>query len=204
MLCTRQWVRERVQYWWTKLQEQYLYDDSIPSKMWMGIVPRVQFSNRMTSTAGLAYTSYTKECRVKFSLFFMETVPQHEYDPTIAHEVAHIWADKMLGSDAKHGWSWKQVMRAIGQKPDVCHTYDSKPRKKRAKVRIYCGCEGGTLMGRTQYNRLLRGKNYTCRKCNCRCSSDILTKALVPFNKAVLDYQKKTLAELDLTSAQKN
>lgn len=158
MKCTREWVNERVRYWWNKLQEAFNYDGQMYNETWIAYVPKVEFSNRMTSTAGLAYSSSNK---VKFSLYFMNQVSREDYDSTIGHELAHIWADKMHGTRCKHDWRWKRVMCKIGLPPKRCHSYKTNSNR----IRAACNCPNGTSLGPVQYKRYLKGVPYTCGRC---------------------------------------
>lgn len=177
MLCSREWVRERVAYWWRSLKAAYTINDKPYGSLeyqpdWWARFPRVAFSNRLTSTAGQARW---RKCEVKFSLHFMNTIEQERYDQTIGHEVAHIWANTMHDCCVGHGSQWKSVMRRIGLEPSRCHQYESAVTKRRQnRVHMTCGCPEGCMLGPQQYKKVQRGTaRYRCLKCNKRIEDKV-------------------------------
>jgi len=85
--------------------------------------PTVTFSNRLTVTAGMAYTG-KNEIRLSTKLLlFNENV---FISDTPGHEAAHLIAYAVYGPDiASHGKEWKQVMTIIGQNPNRLHSMKS-------------------------------------------------------------------------------
>ena len=118
MLCTEQWVKERVDYWWQLLAFGYCTTEEDYGRM--GNPPSVAFDKRMTSCAGRAY-SFLK-C-IKFSAYYMAHIDPHLFDRTVAHEVAHVWVDNWYHRKCNHGPRWKHAMYCLGLPPARCHNY---------------------------------------------------------------------------------
>lgn len=91
---------------------------------------------------------------------------------TVPHEVAHIVAEFLFGSNVKkvnHGKAWKHVMRVFGLEPNRCHQYDVSGVVKEGRYhKAKCNCR--TLMlSTTRKNRILQGKaSYTCDYCKSK------------------------------------
>jgi len=137
--------------------------------------------------AGSAQVHPERLIRINPRLFRQN--PSHILDITCPHEVAHIVAFDLYGSEGwGHGPKWKSVMRSIGLAPDRCHSlvtpsslskpvYECQKCKKQAIVppkthfRIKnklatlrnCRCGGNyTHLGRV--SELVKNKSLTCRE----------------------------------------
>ena len=74
-----------------------------------------------------------------------------------------------------HGPAWKKVMRAIGQAPERCHSYDvSGVVKGHAYKCSSCGKDFHLTTHR--HNKILRGSTYHCTATSA-CRSSRLVKA---------------------------
>jgi len=104
----REWVRERVVHWWVVANRAH--GTSLDE------VPTVTFSPRLKHALGWANSSRNL---LKFSDHHLMDKSQKVADETVAHEVAHIFADKHYRQPCRHGKLWKKTMVAMGQKPDV-------------------------------------------------------------------------------------
>lgn len=104
----RAWVRERVVHWWVVANRVHgaNLDD----------VPTVTFSPRLKHALGWAASQRNL---LKFSDHHLMDKSRQVADETVAHEVAHIFADRHYGQQCRHGKLWKRTMVAMGQKPDV-------------------------------------------------------------------------------------
>ncbi len=108
LLQRRAWASERVVHWWVVANRAHnaTLDD----------VPTVQFSPRLRHALGWADS---RRNLIKISDWHLMDKPQRVADETVAHEVAHIFADRHYGKPCRHGKLWKKTMLAMGQKPDV-------------------------------------------------------------------------------------
>ncbi|MDP1661398.1 MAG: SprT-like domain-containing protein, partial [Phycisphaerales bacterium] len=108
LLERRAWASERVLHWWVVANRAHnaTLDD----------VPTVQFSPRLRHALGWADS---RRNLIKISDWHLMDKSQRIADETVAHEVAHIFADRHYGKPCRHGKLWKKTMIAMGQKPDV-------------------------------------------------------------------------------------
>jgi len=106
-----------------------------PEKLRLITMPKVEFSNKMQTCAGRAWT---RRNLIKLSskilrlngLTFIEDVP--------VHELAHIIADKVHKANCHHDYRWKNVMKKLGHK-DVTRCHKLKTGKY-VSFRYTCGC----------------------------------------------------------------
>ncbi|MFT3684475.1 MAG: SprT-like domain-containing protein [Phycisphaerales bacterium] len=111
----RAWVRERVIHWWVVANRAH--DASIDD------APTVTFSPRLKHALGWADS---RRNLIKISDHHLMDKSRRVADETVAHEVAHIFADRHYGKPCRHNKLWKQTMVAMGQKPDV--TFKDTPQ----------------------------------------------------------------------------
>lgn len=111
----RAWACERVVHWWVVANRAHnaAIDDA----------PTVQFSPRLKHALGWADS---RRNLIKISDWHLMDKPMSVADETVAHEVAHIFADRHYGKPCRHGKLWKKTMLAMGQKPDV--TFKDTPQ----------------------------------------------------------------------------
>lgn len=108
LAARREWVRERVVHWWVVANRAH--DAKIDD------VPTVQFSPRLRHALGWADSSRNL---IKISDHHLMEKPRAVADETVAHEVAHIFADRHYGKPCRHNKLWKKTMVAMGQRPEV-------------------------------------------------------------------------------------
>ncbi len=108
LAARREWVRKRVEVWWAAANR--VHGARVEE------CPRVEFSARLKSALGWADG---RRNLIKISDHHLMEKPKRVADETVAHEVAHIFADRHYGKLCRHGKLWKQTMVAMGQKPDV-------------------------------------------------------------------------------------
>lgn len=92
-----------------------------------------------------------------------------DFEEVIAHEVAHMFVNKMYNRDAvvrQHGRQFKRIMNVFGFSGDATHKLDTTQitQKKGAK-RIYivkCGCNTETLVTKVVANNT---HLYKCKWC---------------------------------------
>lgn len=93
-----------------------------------------------------------------------------ELKKTYLHELAHILQRYRHGygkSVKSHGKEWQQIMRELGQEPEVYHKMDvSAYRNKHKRYKYSCGCRDWNLTAR-KHNKNVRhgGEIYSCRSC---------------------------------------
>jgi hypothetical protein len=112
----RAWASERVVHWWVVANRAH--NASIAD------APTVQFSPRLKHALGWADS---RRNLIKISDWHLMDKPIEVADDTVAHEVAHIFADRHYGKPCRHGKLWKKTMVAMGRKPDV--TYRDTPEE---------------------------------------------------------------------------
>ncbi len=87
---------------------------------------------------------------------------------TVAHEVAHVVAFTVYGSDIRpHGREWQSIMYRFGVEPSRCHHYDVSRLRTRSVHRFTYRCACGTHeISSIRHNRVRsRGTIYLCRRC---------------------------------------
>jgi SprT protein len=104
--------------------------------------------------------------------------PQHVVNETCPHEVAHLVAFDLYGrSGWGHGRGWKNVMRAIGQKPERCHNL--LVQKDLNKPIYECSrCKKQAIVGPTAHRRV-QGGLARLRACSCGGNYSFLDRAHV-------------------------
>lgn len=90
---------------WDKLRRAF--GDSV------GDIPSVQWSSRMTKTAGLAYI---EEGFIRLSSPVFWKYPEGFILEIVPHELAHIAAWRRF-KEGGHGKAWKDCMLALGLEP---------------------------------------------------------------------------------------
>tara|TARA_B110000977_G_C11013789_1_gene468694 strand:+ start:889 stop:1377 length:489 start_codon:yes stop_codon:yes gene_type:complete len=90
----------------------------------------VTFSNRMTHTAGKAFTRNGKGKEIRLSAQLLASEGTNFVERTPGHEAAHIISIELFGMEGRgHGDRWKEVMQVIGITAKRCHSY-AIPKKK--------------------------------------------------------------------------
>lgn len=119
-------------------------------------------NGRLTSTAGRAFLS---EGRMDFSKSLYEQNVEAFLNDTVPHELAHLIAYRVYGSNG-HDTSWKKVMMALGYEPTRCHSYEVQKRSSAKKYNYVCGCSGKVHEVSAQRQAWInKGKNYKCIAC---------------------------------------
>mgnify|MGYP002781116176 CR=1 FL=1 len=120
--------------------------------------PGLEWSGRMTTTAGLAlYRPWT----IRLSSRVLDDAAKVR--STLLHEYAHLLAVDRDGlGAANHGPSWRRAMRDLGQEPSVRHDYAVERRIARRRVVYRCaGCGAEIVRAR----RLARGRRWVHTPC---------------------------------------
>jgi SprT protein len=143
--------------------------------------PVVEFSSKMTRTAGTAKWSWGRHYCVEkpvitLSQTLLDLNGQTFIDDTPGHEAAHIIAVQHYKLHGKgHGRYWKGIMMLIGQQASRCHQMQTAPRKpsKPSKVFTYratCGTTVDLKSGR--HSKIMRGMTYTLRSTGGQINRD--------------------------------
>ena len=83
---------------------------------------RLDVSNKMTRCAGIAYT---RSGIVRISLpIFRRRCNQSEIPEILAHELAHVIADKFVGTPQNHSPEWYFWARTLGSTGAIYHNLD--------------------------------------------------------------------------------
>jgi len=130
----------------------------------------VLWSNRLTSTAGLANYNYElKHGIITLSIPLWERATQEQRRETTFHEVAHIVTDETTRSYRHHGDLWRYNMLMMGY-PNAkrCHSIpvERKRREKLPKYIYYCDCGKYIKLTHIKIRRMINyDRNYHCRSC---------------------------------------
>ena len=133
---------------------------------------RFELSNRMTTTAGLAYTAGPRRGLIKLStsIFTDPRNAQHVEEHlrnTIRHEIAHIACPNQEG----HGAEWKRVAKLMGCTAERCHNMAVKFRKEYTWSIDCpdCGKHVGKIYNRVTVTRWVNSRTTRC--CRVRPTS---------------------------------
>jgi len=109
LAARRGYADQRVNFWWSRACAVH--------KAELGEPPRVEFSPKLRHALGWADSSRRL---IKISDWHLMDKPRLVADETVAHEVAHIFADLYHRRPCRHDRRWKDVMVKLGQRPEVC------------------------------------------------------------------------------------
>ena len=162
MLTIPEFVCERVEYWWKRLYFEYIAGEGYSKIREQGMIipPKVEFSNRMTSSLGHAYSFDGR--LVRFNLKLMAVTPPERFDRGIAHEVAHVFVDIFHMKYCRHGKQWREAMESLG-----FEALRLEPNMNLGdKYKVTCGCESGCYIGPIRMKKLInRVSEYHCLRC---------------------------------------
>lgn len=89
----------------------------------------------------LAGSAYTKERRIVLNARLLERGRERDRDATFLHECAHVLADIFHDRPCRHGDRWREMMRLLGEVPNVRHRIPYLSREANAKIIWRCtGC----------------------------------------------------------------
>lgn len=116
---------------------------------------KLEWSNRLTSTAGRAY--YYQN-RIVLSSKVLGAANESERDGVVAHEAAHLVAFNKF-ADAGHGQHFQNAMLRAGYEPFIRH-------KIKFGVQAFCCCEDGIYISHIIASKIRQGARYQCNTCN--------------------------------------
>lgn len=132
--------------------------------------PPIRFKKRGT-TAGTAHPRNG----LNFNPILLQENGQDFVDDTPGHELAHwICYHRYPIRVQPHGREWKSVMRALGQNPTRCHTFNVDNARVRRVARPYayeCDCYGSKGIHHLTaniHNKIQRGQVRICKRCKAR------------------------------------
>ena len=136
----------------------------------MGILVRpipIQYSNRMTKTAGKFTFRGEESLYIRLSNTILEDNVELFIERTVGHEVAHHIVHEKYGRNVQpHGKEWKEVMAVLGQEASRCHNYKTVQNKVKYIV------EGKEyFLGKIQHGRCQRGQVYINGKTKARITA---------------------------------
>ncbi|MBO6783677.1 MAG: SprT-like domain-containing protein [Alphaproteobacteria bacterium] len=98
----------------------------------------VVISRRARTLAGAAYAA---ERRIVLNARLLEQGREKDRDATFIHECAHVLADLAHNRSCRHGARWREMMRLLGEVPNVRHRIPYLSREANAKFIWRClGC----------------------------------------------------------------
>ena len=119
----------------------------------------IEYSTRMTKTAGKFTYRGDEAVRIRFSDVLLDLNPEAFIERTVGHEVAHHIVFEVYGRGQPHGKCWQEVMKLFGQEPSRCHSYET-PKTNKVKYVI----EGKEyFLGKIQHGRCQRGQTYVAK-----------------------------------------
>jgi predicted SprT family Zn-dependent metalloprotease len=95
----------------------------------------VVISRRARTLAGAAYAA---ERRIVLNARLLERGRERDRDATFLHECAHVLADRFHGRPCRHGDRWREIMRLLGEVPNVRHRIPYLSREANAKFVWRC------------------------------------------------------------------
>lgn len=121
---------------------------------------KVEWSNKMTSAAGKAYTSSN---RIVLSRKIYSTISLDEKIQTFKHEFIHLAVERYYNRRIAHGNEWKRFMVYAGLKPEIYHEYKVEHRSITKRYGLECVVHGIVhKMTKRMYDN---NKVYTHKNC---------------------------------------
>ena len=130
----------------------------------------IYLSDKMTSTAGIAYISDAEKKIIKLSKPILSKSTEVQARNIIIHETCHIIVYDKFGEKAKaHGIEWKETMLLSEEEPNIYHSVQPETKIYR-DIKAQCLCKEFKI-SKSGMNLLL---NKTARCIFCRGKIKIL------------------------------
>lgn len=124
-------------------------------------VPTIGY-RRAGKTGGSAHL---QKNHINFNPIYLTENLDHYRQHVIPHEVAHIVVWQCFGKVKPHGKEWQTVMSDVFRAtPTVTHNMQSSLLRD-TSVTYRCDC-GDVGLSLRRHNKVLRGQQYQCRRCN--------------------------------------
>jgi predicted SprT family Zn-dependent metalloprotease len=142
------------------------------SIQWMGfyqnklsIKPRIRvnFSGRMTHTAGIV----EKSGDIWYITYSNNFLKERSFEQTVVHEISHIYANEYFNDNCGHDSRWRHIMNKSGFPAIRCHSYETPPRKRRKTTLKYkcLVCSTEFCIGINVQEKIIEGHIYRCGQC---------------------------------------
>jgi len=153
----------------SKIDEKYILKNNAYNLI------ELEFSNRLSSTAGKALTRNSNQYgKIKLNYRLFKVVYKGNTDEenkkdlknTYIHELAHILTNRLYGSGQGHNSKWKNIFKAMGGNGETYHTMEInhlRPEHLKKRFKATCDCRTHHL-NRTQYNKAKLSK-LSCTLC---------------------------------------
>ena len=113
--------------------------------------------------AGRLSRAYAADRRIVLNARLLENGCEEDRDATFLHECAHVLADLFHERPCRHGDRWREMMRLLGEAPNVRHRIPYLSREANAKIVWRCtGCAQAYHYVRRPRRRL---KDCYCADC---------------------------------------
>ena len=122
---------------------------------------------RLDLTGSTAGQAWPQKHLLRFNPILLQENRVDFLSQTVAHEVAHLLAYDLYGSQIRpHGRQWQLIMTDVfGLPAHRCHQYDTS-RSTRREWLYQCQCHGNVIpLSTIRHNRVQRGTVYLCRRC---------------------------------------
>lgn len=136
----------------------------------------VELSNRMAVCGGRAISNrMTGHSLIKMNYRLHKMHPA-ELVETYAHELMHVVAFQLYGSNEGHGPRWKALMTLIGRKNERCHKMDVAALRREPVRHMYIcaavNCDRVYRVTTHKHNRL----QQHIHAYRCRCGGGLMYK----------------------------
>lgn len=100
--------------------------------------------------------------------------PDYMINQTAPHEAFHLIARHVYGPYISgHGVQWQSLMRGYGLNPNRYHSLQTTPARNRRKVSYSCFCRDEIKIDISVHNRIVKGSDYFCKKCQHKITPKI-------------------------------
>lgn len=124
-------------------------------------LPRLRFDLRGRCAGQALPRSWT----IRLNAGLLQRYGEDFIEQTVPHELAHLVAYAHFGEGIRpHGAEWRELMRLLGRRPDVCHQFEVSPARRVRRHAYHCDCASHQLSS-IRHRRIQQGMNYQCRRC---------------------------------------
>ncbi|MEG3768093.1 SprT family zinc-dependent metalloprotease [Alteromonas sp. 14N.309.X.WAT.G.H12] len=112
-----------------------------------------------------AGTAFLHQNRINLHPILFVENKQAFFDDVIPHEVSHLLAYQLFGRVKPHGPQWQHIMVDVFHVPaKTTHNFDLTNVQVNT-VMYQCGC-GDVPLTLRRHNKVIKGTEYLCRRCN--------------------------------------
>lgn len=158
-------VRDQVKGYINRVNESKYFTKTVK-------IPNVRIEPMKSLNAGIFKMYPDGSSVVIFNSHYFSAHPQHMFEQTVPHEVAHYLVYVIndgidrSGHGSAHGRMWRNMMHFLDADPLRCHDLPMPPSlKKLKKTFTYaCRCSEYELTS-IRHNKAKAGTRYECNKC---------------------------------------